>query len=65
MRHEVMSMFDPTDNTVDLLVVEWIKWLLAAMEKRQKRLAINNIPDFNKAFGKSQTNDVYTFGANY
>lgn len=58
-------MFDPTDNTVDLLVVEWIKWLLAALEKRQERLAINNIPDLNKAFGNLQKDDVYTFGVNY
>jgi hypothetical protein len=65
MRYELMSMFDPTDNDVDLLVVEWIKWLLAAVEKRQKRLVINNITDFDVAFENNQTNDVHTFGANY
>lgn len=65
MRQELMNMFDPTDNTIDLLVVEWIKWLVAALEKRQERLAINNIPDLNKAFGNLQKDDVYTFGVNY
>lgn len=70
MRWALLSMFDPQDNFVDLAVVKWIKWLIAAMDKRRQRLAVTSLLEYDRLYEEhleqqktaSESEDVYTFG---